>query len=438
MGEHVRIASDAVSGEELLQRTFGVRGRFNTEVHASDQMLNFVASVLGKDEVAWFYYVRSGAQLMDLVRQLVRWRFGGFEKVVAFLDFASGFGRLTRFLVQELDAERIWVSDIQADAVAFQVEQFGVHGFVSEANPADLRVEEKFDCIFVASLFSHLPEATFVPWLSRLYGMLMPGGMLMFTVHDESLLEEGLTMPASGLHFKEDSEIDELDKREYGVSYVSEEFVRRAIGEASGGPHEYGRVKHVLYYQDLYFVVNEEGVDYEGLKFEYGTGGVVDYCYWSAEDEVCVGGWTVDATEGSEIEEIAVYVGGKLRQRCLPGRSRPDVSAHFRDERYAHSGWECFCYVPGGSDGDLLTVVARTSGGGEYLQYFGSVGALVGPARAGSSGRAGGGDGGVVGQLEARLRKRDAEYVELEGYARRLEEELREARAPRLPWKRGK
>jgi 2-polyprenyl-3-methyl-5-hydroxy-6-metoxy-1,4-benzoquinol methylase len=206
MGQLVGVAVDALSAEEVLKGTFSVAGAFNTNVHPSDQMLTFVASVMGSDEIARGQYFRSGAQLMDIVRQVVEWKFGSLDKVASFLDFASGYGRFTRFLVQHLPADRIWVSDIQADAVAFQEEQFGVHGFMSATNPADLGRAEKFDCIFVASLFSHLPERTFGPWLRKLFGMLKPDGLLMFSVHDESLLDPSYQMPEGGLFFREASE----------------------------------------------------------------------------------------------------------------------------------------------------------------------------------------------------------------------------------------
>src|SRR6478672_11455417 len=124
MGNRVKVAVNALTAEEVLTGTFGVTGDFNTCIHPSDQMLNFVASVLGSEETAREQYFRSGAQLMEVVRQVVEWKFGSLEKVTAFLDFASGYGRFTRFLVQHMPAARIWVSDIQANAVAFQEEQF--------------------------------------------------------------------------------------------------------------------------------------------------------------------------------------------------------------------------------------------------------------------------------------------------------------------------
>ncbi len=213
MGQGARVAANSTTIEDVLQSTFGTAGHFNTKIHPSDQMHTFVASVLDNEEAARFHYFRTGAQLMDVLRQLVEWKFGSFANAGTLLDFASGYGRLTRFLLQEMPAGRVWVSDIQAEAVLFQEKEFGVNGFVSATDPANLNCAEKFDCIFVASLFSHLPEATFVPWLRKLYSLLKPGGLLAFSVHDESLLDSSRKMPPGGIYFHEHNEIAELDTR---------------------------------------------------------------------------------------------------------------------------------------------------------------------------------------------------------------------------------
>lgn len=436
MGRRAGVAVNALTVEGVLKDSFGRAGQFNTNVHPSDQMLTFVASVMGSDEIARGQYFRSGAQLMDIVRQVVEWKFGSLERVTTFLDFACGYGRFTRFLVQHLPADRIWVSDIQADAVAFQEEQFGVHGFVSATNPEDLESAEKFDCIFVASLFSHLPERTFVPWLRKLYGMLKPEGLLIFSVHDESLLDPTYHIPESGLFFRENSEIAELDTRNYGATFVTEAFVGKAVEQASGGQAAYHRIKRVMYYQDMYVLVNGAQHDFSGLRFEYGPGGMVDYCYWSKPNELCVSGWTVDITPGSAIEEITLFVNGQMRQKCLPWLRRPDVRTHFKDEAFLYSGWECFCRVPGGADTDLLTVTATTTGGNEYLLYTGSIAALVKPDCGDVASQSSMTDPAYIDQMESVLERKNTALIGLEGYARRLEAELKEARAPRLPWKR--
>src|SRR5947199_9478226 len=96
----------------LLQKTLGLAGTLNMNIHENDQMFRFVVASRGSEAGARSEYFTSGAELFKIVQQLVDWKFGSFGNVPALLDFASGYGRLTRFLVQKLPAYRIWVSDI--------------------------------------------------------------------------------------------------------------------------------------------------------------------------------------------------------------------------------------------------------------------------------------------------------------------------------------
>lgn len=136
-------------------------------------------------------YFHSGWKIWSTYRQILAWRFGEPGRVGKILDFASGFGRVTRFIVQDIPPERVWISDIYARGVEFQRQRFGVHGIVSTADPADFRCDERFDAILVSSLFSHLPARTFLAWLRLLWSLLSPGGILVFSVHDEALLPAG-------------------------------------------------------------------------------------------------------------------------------------------------------------------------------------------------------------------------------------------------------
>src|SRR4051794_12189946 len=104
----------------LLQNALGLTAPLNTNIHENDQMFSYSASARGNTSMARSEYFTSGVQLLKLLEQLIAWKFGSPDKVSSFLDFASGYGRLIRFLVHKLPADRIWVSDIQADAVAFQ------------------------------------------------------------------------------------------------------------------------------------------------------------------------------------------------------------------------------------------------------------------------------------------------------------------------------
>jgi 2-polyprenyl-3-methyl-5-hydroxy-6-metoxy-1,4-benzoquinol methylase len=446
------------TGPEFDSGLFGIRPALKTPIHEADQMFTFIAEASANDEIARAEYLKSGALIMQVVNQLIRWKFGSFDNVIAFLDFASGFGRLTRFLVQELPAERIWIAEIQPEAVAFQQAQFGVHGLLTTTNPADLQCDQRFDCIFVASLFSHLPEASFTPWLTALYKLLTPDGLLVFSVHDETWLDPAIPMPASGIWFEPVSEIATLDADQYGKSIVTETFVRTAIAQASDGRAAYRRIKRGLHYhQDLYLVTSQADPDFAGLQFTYGPAGTVDQWRWSEPDELWLRGWAVDLTPGSAIEEVQVWLNGQLVQKCLPHRRRPDINKYLRDERFIDAGWECSCSLPNPAATDQLVVMARSTGGVERPLFVSPVSALLPSANDESLPATGTPmeperlrrheqivhlkaeletQLSYIYRLEAALEDKNAALRDLENRVRQLEAELISARTPRLPWKR--
>ena len=146
------------------------------------------------------------------------------------LEFASGHGRFTRHLVKALGHERVTVSDVVPGAVAFSTAQFGVRGFVSTSEPAALAWPGRYDLVFVLSLFSHLPRATWAAWLRRLWDAVAPGGVLVFTTHgDFAAQRAGVTLDEQGFQFVGASESTAIDVQEYGTAFTSPGFVQAQI-----------------------------------------------------------------------------------------------------------------------------------------------------------------------------------------------------------------
>lgn len=210
----------------------------------------------GDHGIASFKFVESTMRLYDAYGQIVDQLFGGYDKLNTVLDFASGYGRLTRALVQKLPADRIHVADIYGEAIAWQVETFGVKGVISAPDPAHLNHHDQHDIVFVGSLFSHLPTELFHRWLTRLYALVSPIGVLAFSVHDETFLPPGEVMDGSGMRYFRNSESGSLDHDIYGMSYVSEAFVGEAIARlGTDGSPSWRRFHKGLYEnQDLYIV----------------------------------------------------------------------------------------------------------------------------------------------------------------------------------------
>lgn len=174
----------------------------------------------------------------------------------SFLEFASGHGRFTRHLVKALGAERVVVSDVVADSVDFARVAFGVEGFVSAAVPEDVRWDKQHDVVFVLSLFSHLPASTWSRWLRRIYDMVAPGGVLVFTTHGEAAVrKQDVSLDADGYFFTPSSESTAIDAQEYGTTFTSEAFVRARIAEHLPGARlRQFSPQHFWHHQDAFVV----------------------------------------------------------------------------------------------------------------------------------------------------------------------------------------
>lgn len=152
-----------------------------------------------------------------------------------FLEFASGHGRFTRHLVQLLPQGALTVSDVVPGSVDFLQNTFGVRGFYSSTAPEQLVIAEKYDVIFVLSLFSHLPSSVWIAWLKLLHGALKPGGVLIFSTHGEKCAHlQGVDLSDHDYRFFPSSESTALDGETYGCAYAGEAYVRDIIVEAVG------------------------------------------------------------------------------------------------------------------------------------------------------------------------------------------------------------
>ncbi|MBK8100944.1 MAG: class I SAM-dependent methyltransferase [Planctomycetes bacterium] len=176
-------------------------------------------------------YMRCGHESLCVLENALSAAGCSLDRAGAVLDFACGYGRLLRFLVDRCGAERVHGSDILAPAVQFVRDTFGIHAFDSARRPEDLVLPRRYDVIHVGSLFSHLPRATFAPFLAVLARGLTDDGVLVFTTHNPSV-HRGALDP-SGFTFVPLSESEVLATADYGSTFVEPALVQ-AIAKAQG------------------------------------------------------------------------------------------------------------------------------------------------------------------------------------------------------------
>lgn len=336
-------------------------------IDARDEMLQFaVETARGDRDAALGSYFLTALELHDLVRWCARSHFGDAAPVPAMLDFASGYGRLTRFLVHSRLATELHVSDILDGAMAFQAERFGVRTIRSATNPDELALDRSYDLVMVASLFTHLPESTFRAWLDRLVRVLTANGILVFSVHDESLV--GLTL-GDGLHFQELSESRTLDVRDYGSTWVSEAFVRRTLA-AIDPELRCARLPRALGgFQDVYVA----GRTLDAARMESRE---IVHCFFEncepSADGVQLSGWACEET--GPVDRIEIRLDGETAAIREFGE-RPDVAASLGIPETVPAGW-AFA-IPAGRirsyHDQVVSITAVGRGGVRRTAFIGSV-----------------------------------------------------------------
>jgi SAM-dependent methyltransferase len=301
--------------------------RFSTRIHAGDQMLLHSLREHRHAGAALSQYFNIALQQHNAAQQAIRACFDPSDPTTSVLDFACGYGRLLRFLSLAIPPSRLTASELQADALAFVGHEFGVPTIASHADPARFEPGRRFDCIWVASLFSHLPECLFNAWLQKLLSLLTPRGILCFSVRDSALLPPGWTLPASGIAYTSDSENPALGADIYGTTWASEAFVRDALHRAGGARPCVRLPKALAQEQDLYIVANDPARDLSGLHgFRRGPWG------W--------GGWAPAVVLGTPGPAWLGSLAGRRRDRSC--RDQPRRNAlQLPDRRLARRRPRC-------------------------------------------------------------------------------------------------
>jgi 2-polyprenyl-3-methyl-5-hydroxy-6-metoxy-1,4-benzoquinol methylase len=229
------------------RRTYG--RRFVAKIHEEDDLLHYSLDVASAEPAFRYYravemYFAGGAWNVAEVEKTLADAGFALDEARSLLEFACGYGRLTRHLVHKLDPGRITVSDIDARGVDFLTAELGVSGFHSARTARQLTHDGRYDMVVVVSLFSHLPLEHWRPWLERLGEMLNPGGVLWFstggmhawTVNVAETDREAFRPKADGFLWREENETrGRLAAEEYGIAYVSNAFVERAVSESFPG-----------------------------------------------------------------------------------------------------------------------------------------------------------------------------------------------------------
>jgi 2-polyprenyl-3-methyl-5-hydroxy-6-metoxy-1,4-benzoquinol methylase len=234
---HDPINLSAHNALEQMQskHSYGDWMRVNCTIDVRDDIFRFFAEHAESKNPIRDYLSdgwRTLSELMILLEQAEQ----PLLKIHSVLEFAAGFGRFTRHLVKALPS-RISCTDVLPGSTDFLKQQFGVDAFESFHDPTLINTNDKYELVFVLSMFTHLPIHMWRPWLTLLGNMVQPGGLLVFSVHNEAVAKaREIVFDGQGTCFIASSESPLIDGDRYGTTYTTRQFVEACIQDVFGAP----------------------------------------------------------------------------------------------------------------------------------------------------------------------------------------------------------
>ena len=196
------------------------------EIHPDDHLYTFLRNALASDEAAVKAYFADGSKSARMFADLIK-DYVGTSRV---LEFASGYGRVTRHMKHAASNVELIACDIHPAANTFVTEKMGVPTIPSTLVPEEFEPGETYDMAFALSLFSHLPGFLWSRWLRALLKPVRLGGFVAFTTHGRvTAKNQNLEIPRGSIMFREISEQSDLELATYGTSYVTPKYAFEQI-----------------------------------------------------------------------------------------------------------------------------------------------------------------------------------------------------------------
>lgn len=255
---HDREKIDQLADIENQCRTAASSFNVAAQVHKQDMIFQFLVtnpSFPSKLD-AIRYYFSDGEKSALKVKGFFDKYTGSSSESKLILEFAAGYGAVTRHVLKKLSPHTIHSCDIHPEAVQFLSDELGAISIQSSNSPSDLKLPVLYEFIFVLSFFSHMPDSTWGDWLKRLYCGLAHDGILLFTTHGERSMKffPGAVLDESGYWFTASSEQKDLDVALYGQTITSKAYVQRQLAKLEGVELLHFQEAGWWDHQDLYVV----------------------------------------------------------------------------------------------------------------------------------------------------------------------------------------
>lgn len=113
-----------------------------------------------------------------------------FDERTRAVDFGSGWGRYTRFMLKYIQPDNLYGLEVNPGMTEHCRKAFGMGNFLKVENfpPCDLR-EDLVDLIFGYSVFSHLAPDCADAWIKEFARITRPGALVLMTTQGRDFIE---------------------------------------------------------------------------------------------------------------------------------------------------------------------------------------------------------------------------------------------------------
>ena len=229
-----------------------------SDIHPEDMIFRWLITnpVFKEKQLAVKYYLNDGKRSSEIFDGLVTTLLDRPDRPLSVLEFASGYGCVSRHWKTFGDKYEVVACDIHPQAVDFIATKLGVAAIVSNKDPAALKIGRQFDIVFALSFFSHMPARSWERWVRSLLNVVSPNGLLIFTTQGlKSRVHLGEpTLDDEGYWFSPESEQKDLPTEEYGQTIVTPSFVFARLARIPEAHPIYFREASWWNHQDTYAV----------------------------------------------------------------------------------------------------------------------------------------------------------------------------------------
>jgi len=130
-------------------------------------------------------YLKGGIRVVEILQSSLESCGKKMPALAACLEIGSGYGRVIRHVSRIMPASDVYACDVLEEAARFCSEEFGVQYF-PRSFLGDAAYDNKFELIYLISVFSHLDSTSILALWSSIARMLRPGGVVVFTTQGKA------------------------------------------------------------------------------------------------------------------------------------------------------------------------------------------------------------------------------------------------------------